>query len=135
MQTATRYAQAYRTASVDTASPAKIVLMLFDGAIGFLQRALNGFDEEELGRRNEIITENLLKAQRIIHELRRSLDLDGGGDLAATLHQLYDYLDELILQANFKKDRPPILLSVELLGELRAGWDGMMREQSSLAAA
>ena len=50
MTTANRYAQAYRTASVETASPAKIVLMLFDGAIGFLQRALLGFDLEAVDR-------------------------------------------------------------------------------------
>ncbi len=136
MTTANRYAQVYRTASVETASPAKIVLMLFDGAIGFLHRALIGFEQESLIARNETINNNLVKSQRILNELRASLNLDAGGELAQTLHRLYDYMDEQLRQANFKKDRAPILLTQELLGELRSGWAGMMQGQSvALAAA
>src|ERR1700712_39018 len=102
MTTANRYADAYRTVSVETASPAKIVLMLFDGAIGFLNRALNGFEQEPLGTRNEIINNNVVKTQRILNELRASLDADKGGELALTLHRLYDYMEEQLRQANFK---------------------------------
>ncbi len=135
MTTAHRYAQAYRTASVETASPAKIVLMLFDGAIGFLHRALIGFDQDTLTVRNETINNNLVKSQRIVNELRASLDLNAGGELALTLHRLYDYMDEQLRQANFKKDRAPILISLELLGKLRAGWAGMMQGQTTALAA
>ena len=135
MTTAHRYAQAYRTTSVETASPAKIVLMLFDGAIGFLHRALIGFEQESLTVRNETINNNLVKSQRIVNELRASLDLTGGGELALTLHRLYDYMDEQLRQANFKKDRAPILVTQELLGELRTGWAGMMQGQPAALAA
>ncbi len=135
MTTANRYANAYRTVSVETASPAKIVLMLFDGAIGFLNRALNGFEQETLITRNEIINNNLVKTQRILNELRASLDVDAGGELALTLHRLYDYMEEQLRQANFKKDRAPILVTQELLGELREGWSGMMQGQPATLAA
>lgn len=135
MNTASRYAQVYRTASVETASPAKIVLMLFDGAIGFLHRALLGFEQESLTVRNETINNNVVKSQLILNELRASLNLDAGGELAATLNRLYDYMHEQLRQANFKKDRAPILLTLELLGELRAGWAGMMQGQPATLAA
>ena len=135
MTTANRYAQAYRTTSVETASPAKIVLMLFDGAIGFLHRALIGFEQDALTVRNETISNNLVKSQRIVNELRASLDLNAGGELAQTLHGLYDFMDEQLRQANFKKDRAPILVTQELLGELRAGWAGMMQGQPAALAA
>ena len=135
MTTANRYANAYRTVSVETASPAKIVLMLFDGAIGFLNRALNGFEQDSLGVRNEIINNNVVKSQRILNELRASLDVDAGGELALTLHRLYDFMEEQLRQANFKKDRAPILVTQELLGELRAGWAGMMQGQPAVLAA
>ena len=135
MTTANRYAQAYRNASVETASPAKIVLMLFDGAIGFLDRALNGFDQPALSLRNETINNNLVKTQRIIGELRASLNHEAGGELARTLHRLYDYMDEQLRRANFKKDRAPILLTQELLGKLRSGWAEMMQSQPAVTAA
>ena len=135
MTTANRYAQAYRTASVETASPAKIVLMLFDGAIGFLNRALNGFDQEALNVRNEIISNNLVKTQRIVNELRASLDHNAGGDLSRTLDRLYDYMDRQLREANLKKDRAPILLTQELLGKLRSGWAEMMQLHPAALAA
>lgn len=135
MTTANRYAQAYRIVSVDTASPAKIVLMLFDGAIGFLHRALAGFDQTALVARNETINNNLVKTQSILKELRASLNLDAGGELAQTLHGLYDYMDEQLRQANFQKDSAPIFVTLELLGELRAGWAGMMQGQPATLAA
>ena len=135
MTTASRYAQAYRTASVETASPAKIVLMLFDGAIGFLNRALSGFDQEALTIRNEIITNNVVKTQRIVNELRASLDHNAGGDLSLTLDRLYDYMDRQLREANFKKERAPILLTQELLGKLRSGWAEMMQTHSATLAA
>ena len=135
MTNANRYAQAYRTVSVETASPAKIVLMLFDGSIGFLHRALIGFEQDALSVRNETISNNLVKTQRILNELRASLNLKAGGDLAQTLHRLYDYMDGQLLQANLKKDRAPILVTLDLLGELRAGWAGMMQGQSAALAA
>ena len=135
MTTANRYAQAYRTASVETASPAKIVLMLFDGAVGYLNRALSGFEQPELTVRNETISNNLVKTQRILNELRASLNLEAGGELARTLHRLYDYMDDQLRQANFKKDRAPILLTQELIGKLRTGWAEMMQTQPAAIAA
>ena len=137
MTTANRYANAYRTVSVETASPAKIVLMLFDGAVGFLNRALNGFEQDALIVRNEIINNNIIKTQRILNELRASLNEDAGGELALTLHRLYDYMEEQLRQANFAKNSAPLHVVKELLGELREGWAGMMQggQPATLAAA
>lgn len=127
--TTQRHAQTYRNLSVETASPARIVLMLFDGADRFLGQALRGFEEESLAVRNATITASLVKAQRIVRELRRCLDLDAGGELALTLSRLYTFVDEQLHLANFQKDRAPILLARELLGEVRSGWAGMMQGQ------
>ena len=135
MTTANRYAQAYRTASVETASPAKITLMLFDGALGFLDRALSGFDQPSLTVRNETISNNVVKTQRILNELRASLNHDAGGDLPRTLDRLYNYMDGQLRTANFKKDPAPILLTKELLGKVRSGWAGMMQSQPAALAA
>ncbi len=135
MSPAHRYAQAYRTTSVETASPAKLVLMLFDGAVRFLHQALAGFDVASTAVRNETITGNILRSQRIIAELRGSLNLDQGGEIARTLHGLYGFMDDQLRLANFNKDRAPILLTQELLGEVRSGWAEMMQQQVAPVAA
>ncbi len=135
MNTAHRYAQAYRTASVETASPAKLILMLFDGAVRFLHQALAGFDLPAAAARNEAITGNILKSQRIIAELRGSLNLEKGGEVGQTLHRLYSFMDAQLREANLKKDRAPILLTQELLTEVRSGWAQMMQQQPAALAA
>ncbi len=135
MTTANRYAEAYRTTSIETASPAKITLMLFDGALGFLDRALSGFDQPALTVRNETISNNLVKTQRILSELRTSLNHDAGGDLSRTLDRLYVYMDAQLRTANLKKDRAPILLSKELLGKVRSGGAAMRQAQPAALAA
>ena len=109
--------------------------MLFDGATRFLNQALAGFELEATGARNEIITSNLIKSQRIIGELRASLNMEKGGEIAQTLHRLYDYMDEQLRQANIKKDREPIRVTQELLGEIRSGWAEMMQKQPAAVAA
>jgi len=58
-----------------TATPAQLVAMLFDGAIAAMRRAA---DAEASGRRSEA-SEQLVKAQRIVTELRCSLDFEAGG--------------------------------------------------------
>lgn len=135
MTAANRYAQTYRATSVETASPAKLILMLFDGATRFLNQALAGFDLSAIGIRNETITANLLKAQSIIAELRCSLNLEKGGEIGETLYRLYNYMDDQLREANFKKDRAPILLTRELISEVRSGWAQMMAQQPAVAMA
>ena len=135
MTAANRYAQAYRTTSVETASPAKLILMLFDGATRFLHQALTGFDLPAAAVRNETITGNIIKAQRIIAELRCSLNLEKGGEVGQTLYRLYNYMDDQLREANVRKDRAPIVLTQELIGEIRTGWAQMMAQQPAALAA
>ena len=133
--TAQRHAQTYRNLSIETAGPARIVLMLFEGADRFLGQALAGFEQNTLAARNAAITANLLKAQGIVRELRRCLNLDAGGELAQTLCRLYTFMDGQLNQANLRKDTAPILLTRELLGKIRDGWAGMMQGQTAPLAA
>ena len=58
----------YRSVATQTASPGQLVLMLFDGAIRFLECALNGFGSEDIVESYQTINNNVLRAQAIIHE-------------------------------------------------------------------
>ena len=87
-----KIARSYKAQSVQTASPGKLVLMLFDGCLRFTAAARKAFDEEEFTKRNEDINNNLIRAQNIVTELQSSLDMSVPGDLPGTLYRLYDSL-------------------------------------------
>lgn len=121
----------YRTVSVDTASPGKLILMLFDGALRFLNTAEDGFQLENPRSRQETIHNNLMKAQNIISELQRCLNVRDGGDFAVNMFRLYDFMLMRLIDANVKKDVESIRVVSHLLGEIREAWDQMLREQST----
>ena len=77
--------RSYQTIATQTAPPGQLVLMLYEGAIRFLERALAGFQHEDPLEFNETINNNVIRAQDILNELSNSLDLHQGGALAATL--------------------------------------------------
>jgi flagellar secretion chaperone FliS len=74
----------YRQVAMQTAGPGQLILMLFDGAIRFLEQAQRGFAFEDPIQFNQTINDNLLRAQAVISELNYSLNIQEGGELAAT---------------------------------------------------
>ncbi|MFI5336189.1 MAG: flagellar export chaperone FliS [Opitutales bacterium] len=125
-------ARAYRSNSVMTASPGQLVLMMYDGALKALGQAREAFNRPpDDFRRIEIINGHLIKAQHIIYELQDTLNLEAGGEFAATLQRLYDYYNRRLNEANLRKQVEPVLEVERLLGELRGAWAEMLRNQDS----
>lgn len=121
----------YKAIAVDTASPGKLILMLFDGALRFLRIAEDGFRIENDTTRIEAVHNNIIKAQNIITELQRCLNLRDGGDFAVNMFRLYDFMMTRLIEANVKKDPENIRVVIRLLGEVRDAWDQMLREQGT----
>jgi flagellar secretion chaperone FliS len=121
----------YRTVSVDTASPGKLILMLYDGALRFLRAAEDGFSRECPRARGETVHNNLMRAQEIIAELQRCLNVRDGGDFAFNMFRLYDFMIAQLIEANTKKKPENVRVVIQLLGEVRDAWDQMLREQGS----
>ena len=119
-------AQAYRRNAVLSAGPGQHILMLFDGALRFMNTAISGFDEKHPVRRNETIHNNLVKTQAILSELRGSLDLEKGGEFAERMSTLYSFMRTQLRQANLQKDPAPIRVVIELLGAIRQSWAEML---------
>jgi flagellar protein FliS len=122
------YANSYRQNSVQTASPSQLILMLFDGALRFMNRALEGFEESDLARRNEAVHINLVKTQAIIDELQASLNLKVGGEFARTMSDLYEFMRNQLRAANMRKESAPVQVVMELLGEIRGAWSAMLSQ-------
>ncbi|HEX7036413.1 MAG TPA: flagellar export chaperone FliS [Pseudomonadales bacterium] len=112
------------------ASPHQLVSMLMDGALERIVQARAAMERQLTARKGERIG----KAISIIDSLRASLNQDRGGEVAANLAALYDYMVRRLLHANLNND-PDALDEVQrLLKEIKAGWDGIA-EQTARAAS
>lgn len=118
---------AYRQVATQTATPGQLVLMLYDGAIRFLERARLGFAETDPLEFNLAVNNNIQRAQAIIHELNTSLNLEAGGAIAENFRRLYEYMDDRLMESNFKKTEDGINDVLRRLGILRDAWDEMLR--------
>lgn len=121
--------KSYHQTATLTAPPGQIILMLYDGAIRFLERALQGFQHQDPAEFNMAVNNNLQRAHDIIRELDSSLNFEQGGELAATLHRLYDYFETRLHASNLKKQTEGIEEVVNHLNVLRTAWASMLRGQ------
>ncbi|WP_324670195.1 flagellar export chaperone FliS [Geochorda subterranea] len=109
---------AYRRQQVETASPAQLVVMLYDGCIRHCRAAQEAIARE--GR--DAAARHLLKAQDIVSELMACLNLDAGGEIATRLLRLYEYMYRRLVLANVRKDASAVREVEGLLVGLRDAW-------------
>lgn len=126
-------AASYKKAGIMSASPERLILMLFDGALDAMKRAKDGFHFTSVREKNETISNNLIKAQNIFAELQRSLRMDKGGDFPDRMYRLYEFYTTKLNEANFKKTEEPIDTVIELFTEIRDAWATMLTKQTSKA--
>lgn len=119
-------AQHYSTLKTQTnvldASPHRLIQMLFEGGLERIAQAKGAMMQNQIARKGELIG----KAINIVGGLQGSLNDKEGGELAANLNGLYDYIVRRLIKANIDND-PSILDECgRLLGELKAGWDAIV---------
>lgn len=108
--------QLYRQQVVQTATPAQLLLMLYDGAIRFTKQAIAATKEKRIQEAHEAN----LRVQDIVREWM--VTLDPSYPIAKNLMALYDYFLHLLIQANVKKDAAPLEELLGYLEELRDAW-------------
>jgi flagellar protein FliS len=116
----------YLQDSVGTASPGRLLVMLYDRLVADL---FQGEEALRAGNR-ELSAERLTHAQEIILELRTTLDVEAWSG-APGLASLYGFLLTELIQANVKRDADKVASCRALVEPLRDAW----REAASLAAA
>ena len=114
-------AVAYQGTKINTASPAELTLMLYEGAIKFCNKAAFAIEEKSIQRTND----NLIKAQKIIMELRSTLDFKY--PVAKEFELVYDYIYRRLVEANIKKDRDILEDALKYIREMRDTWKDVMR--------
>lgn len=122
------YAQAaatYQRNAILTASPEKLVKLLYEGAIRNLEQSRQGLQDAGLCRSAEV-GNALGKAIGIVSELRVSLDPQAGGKIANDLDRLYDYSLDQITQANATRTPQGVDSALQVLRTLKEGWDAVI---------
>jgi flagellar secretion chaperone FliS len=116
----------YAKISVETgvvaASPVKLIVMLYDGAIAACHSAITHMQSKNIQQKGAMLT----KAIMIIESgLRLSLDKKAGGEIAKSLDALYAYMSVQLASANVR-NRPELVLEViKLLSDLKSSWEAI----------
>lgn len=116
------YARVSLETGIDSASPHKLIVMLFDGAVTAVRSALAHMKAGDIAAKGKAIS----KAITIIDNgLRVSLDKDAGGDIATNLDSLYGYMSARLLHANVRNDQEALGEVDRLLSDLRETWNAI----------
>jgi flagellar secretion chaperone FliS len=108
----------YTEHAVVTQSPGRLIVMLYDGAIKFLNQAIAEIEAGKMGEKGK----SIVKAMHIIQELDLALNREGGGEIAEGLEGLYDFMCRHLGEANVKRDPNRIREVIRILEDLNDGW-------------
>ena len=108
----------YRDQEILTASPARLVAMLYDKAVSCLHDAIAAIEAGDIERRYKSTT----RASEIITHLAVTLDMERGGEIAKNLEQLYRFMLKHLLDVNIRNDAKAAADVIRLLEPLRASW-------------
>lgn len=111
-------ANAYQNTQITTASPEKILLMLYDGAVRFSKLALDRMERKDIAGKGNYIG----KALAIVTELMNTLNHDIGREMAINLHSLYVYLIGELTKANIDNDSKRLENAIAILSHLHDTW-------------
>ena len=116
---------AYREVAVQTSSPTKLVVMLYEGAIRFLRESVTAIASRDLDRKRHSID----RAVAVVQHLQSTLDMDRGLEVAANLSGLYSYITNRILEGSAKLEAAPLEEAIKLLNTLLAGWEEIAKKE------
>ena len=108
--------QAYKSNTVNTASPGELTLMLYNGCLKFIKAAKIAMEAKQI----EVKNNNLLKAQNIISELMVTLNMDI--DVSKQMIKMYDYMNRRLIESNLKNDVSILDEVEELMIGFRDTW-------------
>lgn len=130
-----KFSQLYQKNSIESLSPGRIILLLFDTALQSLYRVRESMNLEFSIKNQEIFHNNLQKADNIVQELQSSLNFEPAKELADTLFRLYDYVSDQITIVRSKRSMEHLGNAERILKELRDGWYDMLQKRENSPSA
>ncbi|MDQ7096244.1 flagellar export chaperone FliS [Desulfosporosinus sp. PR] len=113
---------AYKNQQIMTASPAQLTLLLYNGALRFLNESIMALEQGDIQKAHNAN----MRVQDIVREFVRTLDMSY--DLSKPWAQLYEYVEYCLIQGNIKKDIESLQQAKQVLQELRDAWEGAMKQ-------
>ena len=118
MSTPSHAAARYRVTQVQASSPLERIVLLYDGAIRFMEAAREAIGRRDIPARRDALS----RALAIVGQLKGTLDMERGGDVAASLDRLYGFVTSRLLDAARQQDAGPIDECLSIFQTLRDGW-------------
>lgn len=128
MRTSNAAATKYQHSQVTHADPVQLIVLLYDGALSRIAQGRQRLQEKDLLHAGVAIS----KAQAIVGELRQSLNMEAGGDIAGNLSRLYAYLHDLLVKAMRENRAEPLEEATNLLNELRTAWIAVAKQAKAV---
>lgn len=126
------YAQVSMETGVLAASPNKLIIMLYEGAITACYSAIRHMQNSDIPNKGAMISQAIL----IIESgLRLSLNKKAGGEIAESLDALYAYISSRLTMANIRNQPELVHEVIKLLTELKSAWEAIGNTQASSQAA
>jgi flagellar protein FliS len=120
----------YQQMEVTTANNLQLVVLLYEGAIRFLTEAKDLIEKRDLAGKAQAINRTFA----ILGELQSTLELEGGGEIAASLDRLYIYMMDRLLEASRCLNVDPLDEVIKLLRLLNSAWIEIAQETDKVAA-
>ena len=118
----------YREMEVLSASPSRLLVMLFEQLVVQLTRAKLAMEMENVVLR----TESIARSRAIVSELLATLDFEKGGSIATELSAIYSLMLRELVDVGVKKDLQTLAKLTFIASELRDGFAGAAAEQSGV---
>lgn len=120
--------QQYKEVQATTASPDRLLIMLYEGAIRFCTQAKMAMENDDVQKAHE----NLTRAQDIVLEFMATLDLKAG-ELTGNIMRIYEYINYCLIQANVTKDPQFVEEALAFLRDFRDTWEEAAERAKKMA--
>ena len=121
-------ANAYKNQQVMTATPEQLTLLLYNGALRFLNESISAMEQGDIQKAHN----SNMRVQDIVREFVLTLDMSY--EISKNWAQLYEYTEYCLIQGNIKKDVTQLQQAKDVLQELRDAWVSAMKETHAARA-
>ena len=122
-----RFRKEYRHNEIATSSQGRLIIMMYEGAVKFVNLAIEGVDSKDLSKKGLYIN----KAHDVINELSLALDMKKGGEVAQKLEALYQFILHQLTLANIKSDRKALESILNVLTPLLEAWTKLLTKSNN----
>lgn len=128
--TNSQMANAYKNQQIMTSSPEQLTLLLYNGALRFLNESILAMEQGDIQKAHNAN----LRVQAIVREFALTLDMNY--EISKTWARLYEYTEHCLIQGNIKQDLGQLQQAKDVLQELREAWvDAMKQTQVARAVS